>query len=205
VGTGLPCTNSYYHYTNNAMNEQNTFIDPDADLVNQVVDGNEQAFAQLVSKYQTMVFSTIYRYIGNHDDVEDLAQEVFIKIWRNIQKFKGKSKLSTWIYRITANHCLTYRSKHRQTPLSLEGLTEQGTTPESLTMRPDYETKHKIEQVKQAVQELPPRQRLALVLSQFEERTYKEIAEIMDISISSVESLIFRARTALKKKFKKQK
>jgi len=148
-----------------------------------------------------MVFSTIYRYIGNPDDVEDCAQEVFIKVWRNIKNFKMKSKLSTWIYRITANHCLTYRKKHKNPPVSLDELAAKGSIPQALTIEPDHETTRKVARMKQALQELPSRQRLALVLSQFEEKTYKEIAEIMNISVSSVESLIFRARTSLKKRF----
>lgn len=186
------------------MKHNPTFNDPDADLIDQVAQGDERAFEQLVHKYQSMVFSTIYRYIGNPDDVEDLAQEVFVKIWHNIKKFKMRSKLSTWIYRITVNHCLTYRKRQKKIPVSLDALTEKGSTPDSLVTEPDHETAHKIEQVKKAVRELPPRQRMALVLSQYEEKTYKEIAEIMDISVASVESLIFRARTALRKKFQKQ-
>lgn len=177
--------------------------DPDADLVRQVADGSEQAFAQLVEKYQQVIFNIIYRYIGNPDDVEDLAQEVFIKVWRNIAKFKGKSKFSTWLYRITANHCLTYRSKHKHPSISLDELSEREKVPKSLQVETDWEQKNKIELVKNAINELPERQRMALVLAQFEEKSYKEIANIMKISVSSVESLIFRARTALKKRFKK--
>lgn len=178
--------------------------DLDADLIQQAAHGNEQAFEHLVTKYQGMVFNTIYRYIGTSDDVEDCAQEIFIKVWRNIKKFKGKSKLSTWIYRITANHCLTFRMKRKKAPVSLDALTEQGAEPKSLGIDPDYETKHKIALVKEAIDRLPERQRMALILSQFEEKTYKEIAQIMNTSVASIESLIFRARTALKKKFEKK-
>jgi RNA polymerase sigma-70 factor (ECF subfamily) len=187
------------------MKKKETLIDPDADLIEQAAGGDEHAFEQLVKKYQSMVFSTVYRYIGNPDDVEDCAQEVFIKVWRNIRKFKKKSRLSTWIYRITANHCLTYRRKHKNPPVSLDALAEKGSTPPALTVEPDHVATQNIARIKQALQELPSRQRMALVLSQFEERSYKEIAEIMHISISSVESLIFRARTALKRKFNRSK
>ena len=76
--------------------------------------GNEKAFEQLVKKYQHAAFNTIYRYIGNYDDVEDIAQEVFIKIWRHAGSFKGKSKFSTWFYRIIVNQCLNYRKKYKQ-------------------------------------------------------------------------------------------
>jgi RNA polymerase sigma-70 factor (ECF subfamily) len=186
------------------MPEQNGSPDQDSDLVKNIIAGDEQAFQHLVEKYQSMVFNTIYRYTGNADDVEDLAQDIFIKIWRSIATFKGRSKLSTWIYRITANHCLTYRRKYKRAPASLDAIMEQGAEPGALAINPDYETKHKVALVKEAIDRLPERQRLALILSQFEGKTYREIAKIMDISVSSVESLIFRARTALKQRFKKK-
>jgi RNA polymerase sigma factor (sigma-70 family) len=175
----------------------------DAHLVALIAKGDEGAFEELVQKYQQAVFNTVYRYIGNQDDVQDLAQEIFIKVWRNAGKFKGKSKFSTWLYRIVVNHCISYRRKNRHKHVSLDELTEQGPVPESLRVEPDWEQKRKAELVRKAVDELPERQRMALVLAQFEDKSYKEIAEIMDVSLSSVESLIFRARNALKLKLAK--
>lgn len=174
--------------------------DVDAQVIELIAKGDEQAFEQLVHKYQQAVFNTIYRYIGNQDDVQDLAQEIFIKVWRNAGKFKGKSKFSTWLYRIVVNHCINYRRKNKRKYVSLDELTEQGKTPESLKVEPDPEQRRKVELVRKAVDELPERQRMALVLAQFEEKSYKEIAEIMNVSLSSVESLIFRARSALRVK-----
>ncbi len=179
--------------------------DADAHLVMLVAEGDEKAFEQLVHKYEQAVFSTIYRYVGNWDDVEDLAQEIFLKVWRNAKKFKGKSKFSTWLYRIVVNHCINYRRKHkhRYRQVSLDELTEKGVTPESLKVTPDWEQRRRVELVRKAVDELPDRQRMALVLSQFEGRSYKEIAEIMKVSLSSVESLIFRGRSSLREKLAK--
>ena len=177
--------------------------DNDEHIIKLVAGGDEQAFEQLVHKYQQAVFSTIYRYIGTQDDVQDLAQEIFIKVWRNAGKFKGKSKFSTWLYRIVVNHCINYQRKHKYRPASLDELTEKGVTPESLKVTPDWEQKRRVELVRKAVDELPDRQRMALVLSQFEGRSYKEIAEIMKVSLSSVESLIFRGRSTLREKLAK--
>ena len=174
--------------------------DPDVELIQQVAGGDENAYEHLVKKYQHAVFNTIYRYIGDYDDLEDVAQEVFVKVWRNAQKFKGRSKFSTWFYRITVNQCLNYRSKHKKRPVSLDELTEKEKVPKSLIVEVDYEKRQKAEIVRKAVNELPERQRIALILSKFEEKSYKEIAEIMGISISAVESLIFRAKEFLKKK-----
>jgi RNA polymerase sigma-70 factor (ECF subfamily) len=177
--------------------------DADVDVIKLVAKGDEKAFEQLVLKYQQAVFNTIYRYTGNRDDVQDLAQEIFIKVWRNAEKFKGKSKFSTWLYRIVVNHCINYQRKHKHKHASLDELTEKGITPESLKVRPDWEQKRRVELVRKAVNELPDRQRMALVLSQYEGRSYKEIAEIMKVSVSSVESLLFRARSALRVKLAK--
>ena len=174
--------------------------DADAHLVVLVARGDEGAFEKLVQKYQQAVFITIYRYVGNQDDVQDLAQEIFIKVWRNAGKFKGKSKFSTWLYRIVVNHCINYRRKNKRRAISLDEMTEKGKTPESLKVEPDWEQRRRVEFVRKAVDELPERQRMALVLAQYEDKSYKEIAEIMEISLSSVESLIFRARSALRVK-----
>jgi RNA polymerase sigma-70 factor (ECF subfamily) len=183
----------------------NTDVKSDADehLIALTANGDEEAFERIVHKYQQAVFNTIYRYTGSRDDVQDLAQEIFIKIWRNAAKFKGKSKFSTWLYRIVVNHCINYRRKRRQNHISLDELNEKGQIPESLKVQPDWEERNRAENVRRAVNELPERQRLALVLSQFEGKTYKEIAEIMKVSLSSVESLIFRARSTLKQKLAK--
>ena len=175
----------------------------DVHTIRLVAEGDEQAFEQLVQKYQQAMFNTIYRYIGNQDDVQDLAQEIFIKVWRNAAKFKGKSKFSTWLYRIVVNHCINYRRKNKRRYISLDELTEKGKIPESFKVEPDWEQRRKVELVRKAVGELPERQRMALVLAQFEDKSYKEIAEIMKVSLSSVESLIFRARSALRVKLAK--
>lgn len=185
------------------MAKIDTKSDTDEHLIGLAANGDGQAFERIVHKYQQAVFNTIYRYTGSRDDVQDLAQEIFIKVWRNAAKFKGKSKFSTWLYRIVVNHCINYRRRRRQDHISLDELSEKGRTPASLQVRDDWEERNRAKYVRQAVDELPDRQRMALVLSHFEGRSYKEIAEIMKISVSSVESLIFRARSNLRQKLAK--
>lgn len=187
----------------NSMTGSVSRIDSDAELIQQVAQGNENAFEQLVKKYQHSVFNIVYRSIGNYDDVEDIAQEVFIKVWRHAESFKGKSKFSTWLYRIVVNQCLNYRRKHKQRLVSLDEMSEKEKIPESLIIEVDHEQRRKAEIVRNALNELPKRQRIALVLSRYERRTYKEIAEMMKVSVSSVESLIFRAKASLKEKLLK--
>ena len=172
--------------------------DPDLELLQQTAQGNEKAFEQLMAKYEQAVFNTIYRYTGNTEDVEDLAQEIFIKVWKNAVKFKGKAKFSTWLYRIAVNHCLDYRKKHKQKPVSLDRITDKGKTPESLQISTDHDQERNVTLVRKALAELPDRQRIAIILAQYEGLSYKEIAQTMKVSVSSVESLIFRARRSLK-------
>ncbi len=178
-------------------------IDQDADLIKLAAQGDEAAFEQLVKKYEHAVFNTVYRFTGDQDDAADLCQEIFLKVWRNAGKFKGKSKFSTWLYRIAVNHCIDHQRKKGQRNLSLDELIEKEIVPGSLTVNTDPWQAKKIEIVRQAVALLPDRQKMALTLAQYDGYSYREIAAIMKISVSSVESLIFRARSTLREYFKK--
>ncbi|OGC42171.1 hypothetical protein A2Y85_01975, partial [candidate division WOR-3 bacterium RBG_13_43_14] len=160
----------------------NSINDEDTRLLAQTAQGSESAFERLVKKYENAVFNTIYRFTGNQNDVADLAQEIFLKVWRNAGKFKGKSKVSTWLYRIVVNHCLDHRNKRERLCLSLDELSEKEIVPDALKTQTDHIQVQTIELVRKAIALLPDRQRLALTLAQFEGQSYKEIAEIMKIS-----------------------
>lgn len=192
---------SDYYIYNRDMKNIFSSEDPDTDLVKKVALGDEYAFEQLVKKYEHTVFNTIYHYIGDYNEAEGVAQEVFIKVWRHAKSFKGKSKFSTWLYRIVVNQCLNYRSKHKEKLISLEETTEKGKIPESLKVEINFKHRRKAEIVRKAIDDLPRRQRIALILSKLEGKTYVEIAQIMGVSLSSVESLIFRAKENLRKRF----
>jgi len=170
--------------------------DPDLQLITAVAERDSDAFEQLVRKYERRVFGTIHRYIGNDIAVEDIAQDVFLQIWRKANQFKGKSSFSTWLYRIVANKCLNYREKRaiRQTLPLNDAIPENKPGIEQ-----NYEKTSEAAVIRTAIDELPKRQRMALVLSQFDGYSYKEISEIMNLSSSSVESLIYRGRKNLKK------
>ena len=135
------------------MKKTNSISNDDNQLIALIAQGDEKAFSELIKKYQHAVFNTIYRYTGYCDCVEDLAQEIFLKVWRNADKFEGKSKFSTWLYRIVVNHCLNYNSKHKFDQISLEAFTEQGRMPDSLKVQIDREKQQKIDQVKKAVRD----------------------------------------------------
>jgi RNA polymerase sigma-70 factor (ECF subfamily) len=158
--------------------------------------GDEQAFEELVARHQHSVFSTIHRYVGDPGAADDIAQEVFVVVWHQAGAFKGRSSFSTWLYRVVVNQCLQFRRKRRGRPvlMSLDGIDEDR-PPESLQVEADHE-----QAARTAAAELPDRQRMALILEHYEGRTYREIADIMETSVSSVESLIFRAKSFLRTK-----
>ena len=172
-----------------------TRFDPDAELIAAVAAGDAEAFENLVRKYERPVLNTAYRYVGDRTAAEDLAQEIFLKVWRRANSFKGKSSFSTWLYRIAVNQCLNFRGKRRRK--RTERLDEAAPDPRpALTERLEAEAKSRL--VREAMAGLPAKQRMALVLSKFEGHSYKEIAQVMGVSLSSVESLIFRAKRNLK-------
>ena len=176
--------------------------DLDLNLIERTVAGDESAFEELVKKYQHSVLNTIYRYIGNYNEADDIAQDVFVKVWRKIKSFKGKAKFSTWLYRIVVNQCLDYRrkSKRKTEIVSLDKKLEEGKIPESLTVGIDFEQKKRESIVRQAINELPDKQRIAMILAKYEAKSYQEIADIMGVSLSNVASIIYRAKENLKVK-----
>ena len=171
-------------------------FDADGELAAAIAAGDADAFEELVRKYERPVFRTIYRYVGDRVAAEDVAQEVFLKVWRRAKSFKGRSSFSTWLYRVAVNQCLNFRQKRaraKNVPLD-EALARGGPGPDER-----LDAARRAAAVRAAVDELPGKQRMALVLSKFEGRSYKEIARVMGVSLASVESLIFRAKQNLKK------
>jgi RNA polymerase sigma-70 factor (ECF subfamily) len=185
------------------------------ELIQQVIQhSNHQAFGILVDRYSKMVITTCMGFIGNYQDAEDIAQDVFVELYESLPEFRSESKLSTWIYRIAVNKSLNFlRRKKRETFLhTIVGAKRKGNTEQTLdgivgNQAPDnnieYREQHKV--LREAMNMLPENQRIALVLSTYHELSYKEIAEVMDTSVSSVESLLFRAKNNLRKTMVKSK
>ncbi|MHA7109934.1 RNA polymerase sigma factor [Sunxiuqinia elliptica] len=178
-------------------------------LIRAIQNGDEQAFKQLVDRYQLLVRNTCLNFVHDKHDAEDLAQEVFIEVFRSASKFRGESKLSTWIYRITVNKSLNFQRDNKRRSFfqsigdALFGSEKMlGVSTVSAEGQPeqDLENKERKEQIYRAIEELPERQKIAFRLSKLDDLSYQEIAEIMQLSLSSVESLIHRAKLNLQKK-----
>jgi RNA polymerase sigma-70 factor (ECF subfamily) len=181
---------------------------PDEFLIEQISDGNESAFEELVQRYQVKVLNLIYYFLNDRWEAEDVAQEVFLKVWKNASKFKGKSKFSTWLYRIVINLCLNHR-RARKKDLNYQDSIFFNAS--DCLNNPEFAENHQYNPhqilekkereiiVNQAIRLLPPKQRMGLILSRFEGYSYAEISELMNVSIPSTESLLFRAKQNIAK------
>lgn len=177
------------------------------ELIEGVIQHDRNAVALLVEQYQGKVIKTAYYYLGNMEDAEDLSQEIFVEILRSLPAFRGASSLSSWIYRIAVNRSLNElkRKKRRQLFVNIgqyfRNPDEVGSKKdEAVTVAPDdLEARENQKLLFDALEKLPHRQRTAFMLSKFEELPYREIAGVMNLSVSSVESLLHRAKINLQR------
>ena len=167
--------------------------------------GDEEAFAELVQRHRSAVVNLAYRYVSNRADAEDLAQEVFLRVHRARERYKPEAKFKTWLYRIAVNTSLNEIRNRKNRPTfgaaALEGTGVDPDTaaaavpdesqPEPLATVENMEMK---ERVRAAVDSLPDRQRMALVLNKFHGLSYEELAETMEMTIPGIKSLLVRAR-----------
>ncbi len=174
----------------------NASIPLDQDLLAKIASRDEAAFAQLLDRHLENVRSLAWRVLASHADVDDIAQEVFLKLWKNPQSFTpGKAKFSTWLYRVTMNACIDRQRKVKTVPLeTIEAtMADNRPTPERAAINTS-----RAQRVADAIARLPERQRHAIALSHFQELNNIEAAEIMNTSVEAIESLLGRARRALK-------
>jgi len=172
----------------------------ESDLIARAQRGDEDAFGQLVRQHQDRVYRTAARLVGP-DDAFDVAQDVFVKAFREIRRFRGSSALSTWLYRMTVNLSLNHlRSARRETDRRERygpGTSEKPPAPDTAIEATEFK-----EQVWAIIDSLPERQRTAIVLHRFEELSAAETAQVMGLSTGAVESLLHRARQALLEAFR---
>lgn len=181
----------------------------DPTFIAELKSGNQSAYAQLLKEFEQKVFATCISFIPNKEDAEDVAQEVFLEVFRSISKFKGDAKLSTWIYRIATNKCLEFIRKKNakkrfafmqsifgnEIPLDKTSFFTEFKHPGIL-----MENKEKSETIFKAINVLPESQRIVFTLAKIDGKSYQEIAEITGKSLSSVESIMFRAKKSLQQR-----
>jgi RNA polymerase sigma-70 factor (ECF subfamily) len=182
--------------------------DPDIRLMLRVRDDDPSAFPELVEQYQQRLVTIMHHLVGNRDEAEDLAQEVFLRVYRSRKKYRARAKFSTWLFTIANNLALNaQRSKHRKcaVPLNVHDSGPLGPRPaEQLVRDRENQPGEQIQRqelaavVQQALGQLIERQRAAVVLNKFEDMNYAEIAEVMNLSTKAVKSLLSRARENLR-------
>jgi RNA polymerase sigma factor (sigma-70 family) len=171
----------------------------EAELIQSVIKGDAYGYRRFVKQYERLVFYVVSKLINNDDDVQDLAQDIFIKVFKNLPKFKAESKLSTWIGQIAYREAVNYlRKRNRYNDYSIDEftanqLTEKSQNPEEKSISNDRGA-----MVRAAVAKLPERYRHVVVLYHLDEYSYQEISEITEMPEGTVKSYIFRGRKMLK-------
>lgn len=183
--------------------------DEDTLLINRCISGDEEAFSLIVRNHQRMVYNVAYRFLGSREEAEELAQEVFLRVYKFLKSFEGKSSLKTWIYKITVNSALNrqqwLRRRKQYQQVSLENpdphddttlenrLAGSGGNPESKALSTELQKK-----IESSLAALPKRLRIAIILRDIEGLSYEEISEALGINQGTVKSRIARARSAVK-------
>jgi RNA polymerase sigma-70 factor (ECF subfamily) len=167
----------------------------------------QKGIRQLFERYSTHVFNVCMRMLGNRQEADDITQDVFVRAFNAYTRFRGEADPGTWLYRIAVNLCLNHQAKQKRRQwLSIDFLQSHSgefSFPDREIRADERVQKEALERhVQDAINLLPERQRVALILSRYEELSYQKIAETMDCSISSVESLIHRAKQNLAKRLR---
>lgn len=184
--------------------------DPDAEVLARVAAGDTAAFEALVRRHQDRLVGVCQRLLGDREEARDAAQEVFLKAFRKAGSYRPRGRVSTWLYRIAVNHCLNRLRRRKVVRFLSFGSPEGalGDDPPTRPSRPDpedpapdphatLEARRRWAATRRAIDRLPEGQRAVLVLAKFEGLSYREIAEVLGITVGAVESRLFRAMRSL--------
>jgi len=182
--------------------------DRDVELMGRIRDGDFAAFEQLIGIHQRSVIGTVAKMLGNPAESEDIAQQVFLRVWKSAGRYEPQARFTTWLFTITRNLVFNeVRRRQRKPTVSVQEREEttnrvvedvQGSSPDEDLLRSEMEAA-----IDRAIEALPEKQRLAVVLRRYEEMPYEEIGEVLSMSVPAVKSLLFRARTQLKESLQK--
>ena len=172
----------------------------ETELMKRLALGEMEALSEIAKKYQNKVLSLAYRFLNDWAKSEDIAQETFLRIYKAAGTYKPQASFNTWLYRIVVNLCLDEQRKQTRAPISIEETMYNGAADSETS---SIERKETIEIVKKAINDLPERQRLAVILHRYENLSYDQICEVTQWSKSAVESLLVRAYANLREKLKK--
>ena len=177
----------------------------DSEIISRVLRGEQQAFAELVNRYQNFVFTITLRYTDNREDAEEIAQDIFVKAYRSLADFRGASKFSTWLYTIVTTSCITFLRKKKLETRSLddEKVFEQADNQNSGFTANQIEQKSKVAMVNDAIKLLSPDDAKIITLFYKGEQSLEEIGVIIGMEPNTVKVKLHRARQRLKEKMEK--
>ena len=176
------------------------YVKPEEDLIQEALQGNGQAYGELVERFQARLFNSMLQIVGSHDEAEDVVQDSFVQAYLKLDSFQGNSKFFTWLYRIAFNNALSRRRRKRN-DMSLEQSREiTGSDPQDKLEAPDEPLlrQERVNLIHQALNLLTDEHRGILVLREMDGMAYEDIAEILSINIGTVRSRLSRARNQLK-------
>ena len=168
----------------------------DYEIIQECLKGNRNLFSELVMRYKNLVYSVILRMVNDREEANDLAQDVFIKVYKNLDKYYPDYKFSTWVIRIATNHVIDYRRKKKQETVPIEDVEFSLSTaesPESVYIR-----KESKKELKKIVGDLPDMYKIPIILFHEQGLSYQEISDIINEPLSKVKNRIFRGRRMLK-------
>jgi RNA polymerase sigma-70 factor (ECF subfamily) len=175
---------------------------PEIEWMRRIREGDMEAFRLLVETHQSRIVGTISKMLGSDVEAEDLAQQVFIRVWRSAPRYKPTAKFTTWLFRITRNLVFNEMRRKRHFVDHSDDLTEPAERkergPDQVLLEEELQTA-----IQDAISKLPEAQRLAIILRRYEELPYEEIAKVMGTTVPAVKSILFRARAELRERLAK--
>lgn len=169
----------------------------DAALAEAAAAGNREAFDVIVERHRRSVYQVCYRFVNNHEDASDLAQDIFVRAWKGLKNFKGQSALSTWLYRIAVNACLNRMAVKTPRTEPIESTDFADTRGESASQT--LVRQERAVAVRKAIASLPDKQRATLILRTYEDMSHQQIADVLGSSVGAVKANFFHALANLKK------
>lgn len=171
----------------------------DKEIVQKILNGDGKSFEEIISRYKNKIYNIAYRFSGNTQDALDITQEIFIKSYNSLKKYNPEYKFSTWILKMTTNHCLDYKKKKRIKTIPLDLIYDQSNnkTAESEFIKQENE-----KTVLNAINKLPNKYKILIELYHKQNKSYVEIEEILGLPLTKVKNRLYRARLMLKEELK---
>jgi RNA polymerase sigma factor (sigma-70 family) len=174
----------------------------DEQLINQIRQGDEEAYRLLIERHKQYIYTLVYRMVEHRETAEDLTQDIFIKLYRSLDHFRGDAKFTTWLYRLTTNLVTDYRRAQRRRPYEaildkMKGwLGNRQEEPEAVALQ-----KEERQTVQQLLSELPDKYRLIIYLYHYKQLSYQEISDVTQLPLKTIETRLYRGKSLLKQKW----